>query len=87
MRSKTYEVNEVLQTLFISYISPAAKYNPPPQCAHWGTSFLKEAFPCGGTGGYWFTVAFRYPSTPEAVDSPRASSVMRRKSFSCQRWI
>ena len=44
LRSKTYEVNKVLQTLFISYISPAAKYNPPPQFANWGTSFLKEAF-------------------------------------------
>ena len=36
-------------------------------------------------GGYLFTVAFRYPSTPEAVDRPMASSVMRRKSFSRQR--
>ena len=45
LRSKTYAVNKVLQTLFISYISPAAKYNPPPQCAHWGTSFQKEACP------------------------------------------
>jgi signal recognition particle subunit SEC65 len=44
LRSKTYEVNKVLQTLFISYISPAAKYNPPPQFANWGTSFQKEAF-------------------------------------------
>ena len=44
MRSKTYEVNKVLQTLFISYISPAAKYNPPPQFANWGTSFQKEAY-------------------------------------------
>ena len=29
---------------FILYISPAAKYNPPPQCAHWGTSFAKGGF-------------------------------------------
>ena len=52
MRSKTYEVNKVLQTLLISYISPAAKYNPPPQFANWGTSFHWIAVSGSAAYGY-----------------------------------
>ena len=36
--------------MFASHISPAAKYNPPPQFANWGTSFQKEA--CAPRSGY-----------------------------------
>ena len=45
--AKMYEVNEVSETLFISYISPAAKYNPQSRLRR-ASSFAKGAFSACG---------------------------------------
>ena len=72
MRSKTYGVNKASETLFISYISPLAKYNPPPQFANWGTSFLKEALALRGTGEY-----LSQPHIQLLKDQPKHRGYMR----------
>ena len=67
LRSKTYEVNKDCKTVFASHILASPKCNPPPQFANWGTSFQKEACPCGGD-------QVRENSAIASIKSPSSSS-------------
>ena len=43
-RAESSRPTEGSKSSYASHVSPAAKHNPPPQFANWGTSFRKEAF-------------------------------------------
>ena len=75
---------KVLETLLISYISPAAKYNPPPQCAHWGTSFHWIAVSGSAAYGYRVPLAGKRRLWPCGGHKMRNAPIHENRDGSAQ---